>query len=76
MTTTYFGKKTRSLRIKQTERKPDSFARVLLNYVLLLSTVYSSYAGNFFLGEFPQYVIVISLVYTSTLTLEGTYPRG
>ena len=44
MTTTKFGNKTRSLRNKQTERKLDSFARVLL-----LTTAYSAYALHFFL---------------------------
>ena len=60
---TKFGNKTTSLRTKETERKPHSFA-----LILLLTTAYSAYAVHFFLGQFPNMELMLLLLLPLCLT--------
>ena len=57
---------------KQTERKLDSFARVLL-----LTSAYSAYAVNFFMGQFPNMewmlLLFLPLFLTEILYFSGQY---
>ena len=73
MTYTKLGNKTRSLRTKQSERKLDSFVRVLHYDVILLSTGYSVYAVHFFLSQFPNMESMLLLLLSPLFCLLNCY---
>ena len=65
----------KGLRTKQTERKLDSFARILL-----LTTAYSAYVVHFFLGQFPNmefmFLLLSPLFLTELLYIPGRVSVG